>query len=40
VWWRIIAIFGGLLLYFVLSSPVWRRGAADRAATADQVAGA
>jgi hypothetical protein len=40
VWWRIIATLGGVLLCFVLSSPVWRRGSADRAATAEQVAGA
>src|SRR5215471_13500047 len=40
VWWRIIATLGGVLLSFVLSSPVWRRGSADRAAMAEQVAGA
>ena len=39
-WWRIIATLGGVLLCFVLASPVWRRGSADRAATAEQVAGA
>jgi hypothetical protein len=40
VWWRIIATLGGVLLCFVLTSPVWCGGSADRAATAAQVAGA